>query len=160
MNHALRKMRAFSGVFPSDLLPTHSPPGLIRYTVILNNDIHTEHGSHWVAVNIEMRYLSQYYYDSDYSRSSRPNESFSEPALCGAIILARRSVSPSTCADSTRFFALCMDQGMGPRQYFYLFGMEKERQVETAIEREFGRQHPRASGCIRGGHCCTCRKVV
>ena len=38
--HALRNMRTFSGVFPSDLLPTHSLPGIIRYTIIINTDIH------------------------------------------------------------------------------------------------------------------------
>jgi len=56
------------------------------------------------------------------------------------------------CAYSTRFFALCMNQGLGPRQFVYLFGMtELDRKVETAFVREFGRQHPRASGGIRTG---------
>jgi hypothetical protein len=40
------------GKFPSDLLPTHSLRGLIRYTEIINSDIHRKHGGHWAAVHI------------------------------------------------------------------------------------------------------------
>ena len=54
----------YSEVFRSDLMPTHSLPGLIRYTVVINTDIHTEHCSQWVDVHIKTNSSSYYYYDS------------------------------------------------------------------------------------------------
>ena len=46
--------------------------------------------------------------------------------------------------------------GLNPSQFIDLFGTTQPvLQVETAFLREFGQQHPRPSGGIRGGQCCT-----
>jgi hypothetical protein len=37
---ALRNVRRFAVVFPSDLLPSQLLPGLVKYTVIVNTDVH------------------------------------------------------------------------------------------------------------------------
>jgi hypothetical protein len=52
---------AFTWVFPSDLLPAHLLPGIVRYKVIINTDIHTEPGTHWVAVHLDTRSSSDYF---------------------------------------------------------------------------------------------------
>jgi hypothetical protein len=48
----LSDVPTLAGVFPSDLLPTLLLPGLVKYTLV-NMDIHTEPGSHWVAVQLD-----------------------------------------------------------------------------------------------------------
>jgi hypothetical protein len=53
----------FAGVLPSVLLPSHQLPGFVRYTIVINTDVHTEPGSHWVAVHVDTRYSSCYYFD-------------------------------------------------------------------------------------------------
>jgi hypothetical protein len=48
---ALRDQPTFMGVFASDQLPKrHSA---IRGTVIVSTDIHTEPGTHWLAVYVD-----------------------------------------------------------------------------------------------------------
>jgi hypothetical protein len=54
----------FAGVFPSDFLSTHPLPGLVKYALIINTDIYTKHGSHWVAVHLDTRSSTGYYFDS------------------------------------------------------------------------------------------------
>jgi hypothetical protein len=54
----------FGGVFPSDLLPIHPLPGFVKYTLIINTDIHTEPGSNWVEVHIDKRFSTGYYFVS------------------------------------------------------------------------------------------------
>jgi hypothetical protein len=61
---ALSDVPTFAGVFPSDLLPSHQLPGFVRYTIITNTDVHTDPGSHWVAVHVDTRSSSGYYFDS------------------------------------------------------------------------------------------------
>jgi hypothetical protein len=58
-----RDIRTFAEVFPSLLLPTHPLPGLVRYTLIINMDVHTEPGSHCVAVHLNTRSSSGYYFE-------------------------------------------------------------------------------------------------
>jgi hypothetical protein len=52
---AFRDVTTFVGVFPSDLLPAHPLPGLVKFTLIINTDVYTEPGSHWVAVHLDTR---------------------------------------------------------------------------------------------------------
>ena len=57
----LKNVKSFLGVFPSDLLP-HSitQPS----TVIVNTDTHTQTGSHWLAIRLEPRASTAFYFDS------------------------------------------------------------------------------------------------
>jgi hypothetical protein len=56
----LSDVPAFAGVFPVYLLPTHPLPGLIKHTLIINTDFHTEYGSHCVAGNLDTRSSTGY----------------------------------------------------------------------------------------------------
>ena len=60
---ALKGVKSFLGVFPSDLLP-NSIQQRQTCTVIINTDPHTERGSHWLAIRFEPRSSSAYYFDS------------------------------------------------------------------------------------------------
>jgi hypothetical protein len=51
----------FAGVFASDVLPVHPLPGLVKYTLIINTNVCTEPGSHWVAVHLDTRSSTGYY---------------------------------------------------------------------------------------------------
>lgn len=57
---AINDEPTFAGVFMSDLLPAHPLPGLVRYTLIIRKEVHTEHGIHWVAVHFYTRSTDGY----------------------------------------------------------------------------------------------------
>jgi hypothetical protein len=56
----LRDVGSFLGVFPSDLLPNIVQSA----TLIVNTDRHTESGSHWLAIQIQLHSSKLYYFDS------------------------------------------------------------------------------------------------
>jgi len=57
----LSDVRSFLGVFPSDRLPQSiTRPS----TIIVNTDVHTQTGSHWLAIRLEPRSSSGFYFDS------------------------------------------------------------------------------------------------
>jgi hypothetical protein len=58
---ALKNVKSFMGAFPSDLLP-HSIT--MPTTVIVNTDNHTEPGAHWLAIRLEHRCSTAFYFDS------------------------------------------------------------------------------------------------
>jgi len=101
---AFRDVPTFARVFPSDLLSALPLPGLVRFTLIINTDVHTEPGSHWVAVHLDTRSSSGYYFVS--TASSRLyltcDTSFDGLALSGTTTLAPCRVSPPKCADGKR----------------------------------------------------------
>ena len=57
----LKDVPSFLGVYPSDKLP-----GIVHRTgtVIVNADLHTKEGSHWLAIHLEPRLSCAYYFDS------------------------------------------------------------------------------------------------
>jgi len=58
---ALRDVKSFLGVYPSDLIP-HS---ITRSgCLILNTDPHNLKGSHWLAIHLQPKAHSAYYFDS------------------------------------------------------------------------------------------------
>jgi hypothetical protein len=59
----LRDLTSFLDVFPSDLLQS-SRPVLNPCTLIVNADLYTEGGSHWLAIRVTPRSSSAYYFDS------------------------------------------------------------------------------------------------
>ena len=58
----LRYVSSNPGVFPSDLLPQH--PIARSGTLIVKTDPHTVSGSHWLAIHLQSRSHSSYYFDS------------------------------------------------------------------------------------------------
>jgi hypothetical protein len=159
---ALCNVPTFAGVFPSDLLPSHPLPGLAKYTLIIITDIHTETGSHWVAVHLDTRSPTGYYFDSYGLFPLIPAIRHFLRRACILWSYNARTLQGFTtdvCGQYACLFALYMDRGLSPRQFLELFGMtEPDQLVEAAFVREFGRRNTRASGGIRGGQCCACRR--
>ena len=58
----LRSVCSILGVFPSDLLPQQ--PIARSGTLIVNTDPHTESGSHWLAIHLQPKSHSSFYFDS------------------------------------------------------------------------------------------------
>lgn len=111
---ALRHLPTFAGVFPSDMLP-HASSG----TFIVNTDAHTEPGTHWLAIHLDKRSLTGYYFDScDCSLTSRPSSisSGATASLAGLATLASCRASPATCAASTHASSLCTWTGVCARK--------------------------------------------
>ena len=59
---ALKGVKSFLGLFPSDLLPRSIPQH--DCTVIINGDTNTKIGSHWLAIRFEPRSSKAFYFDS------------------------------------------------------------------------------------------------
>jgi len=57
----LDNFKSFLGAFPSDLLP-HSITRPI--TLIVNTDAHTRSGSHWLAIHLDPRSPTSFYFES------------------------------------------------------------------------------------------------
>lgn len=96
-----------SGVFPSDLLPSHPLPGLDKYTVIVNTDVHIEPvatGLPWTSIRDPRTVTTSTHTGS--SSSSVPYDTFSSgTVLCGASTPAPCKVSPHKYADSTPVYS-------------------------------------------------------
>jgi hypothetical protein len=61
ITYALKNVKSFLGAFPSDLLP-HSIT--VPSTIIVNTDNHTQLGTHWLAIRLEPRSYTAFYFDS------------------------------------------------------------------------------------------------
>ena len=135
---ALRDLRSFTGVFPSNLLP-HSKAHAC--TVIINADHHTEKGSHWLAVQFLSKSSSAFYFDSYVM----------PPTLVPAIHeFIRRNctvwdynkkqqqgLTSNVCGKYCCLFALYASRGYSPRQIVGLLDAEV-REIERAFLAEFG----------------------
>jgi hypothetical protein len=142
----------FSRGLPSDLLP---PKAITRPgTVIINADQHTRSGSHWLAIRLEPKSSNAFYFDSD-----------GLPPLVPVIQLFLRRTSSvweyksqlqgltsTVCGHYRCLFALCLDEGLSPRQYVSLLGARHadERVLELLASR-FGS----SVALHRGGQCCS-----
>jgi hypothetical protein len=147
----LRNVPSFLGVYPSDLLPPHTftQPG----TIIINTDPHTKSGTHWLAIRLEPRSSTSYYFDS-----------YGQPPLVPAIqSFLRRTCSvwdyntthlqgltSTVCGQYCSLFTLFTDRGMSPRRFISLFDTRHaDQQLRRLFASEFGRL-----GGPRGGQCC------
>jgi hypothetical protein len=143
---ALRDVSTFAGVFPSDLLPSHQFPGFVRYTIIINTDVHTEPGSHWFAVHVT-RSSSGYYFDSYGLLPLVPAIRHFLRRACTHWSYTTRTLHVFTTDVGGQYgclFAICLDRGLSSRHFVNQFGTtEAVLQVEKAFLQEFGRwRHP------------------
>jgi hypothetical protein len=104
---ALRDVPTFAGVFLCHLLPAPPLPELVRYTLIVNTDVHTDPGSYWVAVHLDTRSSSGYYFDSYGLFPLVPAMQHFIRRNCtpSNYTLARCRLSLPTFADSTRVYS-------------------------------------------------------
>jgi hypothetical protein len=153
---ALRDVRSFAGVFPSDLLP-HSLAHAC--TVIINADPHKEKGSHWLAVQLLPKSSSAYYFDSygmpptlipaihEFIRRNSTVWDYKRRQLQG--------LTSNVCGKYCCLFALYASRGYGPRQNVGLLDAG-DRQIERAFLAQFGPplRPGRRSGCQ-----CSCSRL-
>jgi hypothetical protein len=150
---ALKDVRSFLGVFPSDLLP-HSIPQT-TCTVIINTDPHTESGSHWLAVHFEPRSSSAYYFDSFGRPPHIPTiQEFLRRNCTVQEYNAIQLQGPSTtlCGHYCCLFALHMDIGETPKRFVSLFNPVN---ADDMVARRFKFQFGPIRRMPRGGQCCT-----
>jgi hypothetical protein len=147
----LNNVKSFLGAFPSDLLP-HSitQPS----TVIVNTDAHTQTGTHWLAIRLEPRSSTAFYFDS-YGLSPHIND-IQSFLRRNCTILHYNNVPlqgplSTVCGKYCCLFALYMDRGYTAQQFVGLFtpGLA-DQQVENLFAQEFGSLR----GLSRGGQCC------
>jgi hypothetical protein len=153
---ALRNVPSFLGVYPSDLLPTRAitRPG----TVIINADPHTRSGSHWLAICLEPKSSSAFYFDS-----------YGLTPLVPAIqsFLRRTSsvwdyntqlqgLTSNVCGHYCCLFALCLDEGLPPRQCVSHFGA---RHADERVLEIFASRFGSSVALHRGGQCCSARYI-
>jgi hypothetical protein len=149
---ALNNVESFAGVFPSDLLP-HSIT--LPSNVIVNTDVHTQSGLHWLAIHLEPRSSTAFYFDSyGFSTHIQDIQTFLRR---DCTVLKYNTVQlqrPMTTVCGKYLFALYMDRGYTGKQFVGLFtpGLA-DQQVERFFTAEFGslRRIPRE------GLCCTSR---
>ena len=137
----LKDVISFLGVYPSDILP--SPPSLTRSaTLIVNTDPHTANGTHWLAIHLQPRSYSGYFFDS----YGLP------PHLPSILTLLRRACSvweyntthlqgltSTFCDKYCCLFALYMDRGYSPKQFVGLFDAAiADSQISSLFASDFG----------------------
>jgi hypothetical protein len=128
---ALKNVKTFLGAFPSDLLP-HSIT--VTSTIIVNRDNHTQPGSHCLAIRLEPRSSTAFYFDSYGLSTDIPDiQSFLRR---NCTVLNYNNVQlqgplSTVCGNYCCLFAVYMDRGYTSRQFFGLFtpGLD-DRQVE------------------------------
>jgi hypothetical protein len=154
MSCTLHNLTTFLGVFPSDML-THS---ITRTgTVIVNTDAHTQTGLHWLAIHLEPRSSTAFYFDS-YGLSPHINDIQSFLRRNSTVLhyntVQFQGPTSTVCGKYCCLFALYMDRGYTGKQFVGMFTpCLADRQVERFFATEFGSLR----GIARGGLCCTSR---
>jgi hypothetical protein len=150
----LRPVKSFLGVFPSDLLPSHS---ITRCgTIIINTDPHTESGSHWLAIRLEPRSSHAYYFDSYGVTPFLPSIQAFLRRNCTVYeynAIQLQELTSIVCGKYCCLFALYVDRGYTPKQFAALFTpVSADRQVSRMFAKEFGslRKIPRGGQCSSG----------
>jgi hypothetical protein len=144
-------VQSFLGVFPSDLLPhSFTQPG----TIIVNTEAQTQTGSHWLAIRLEPRCSSAFYFDSyglspnvlDIQTFFRKNYTF-----LNYNTVQLQGPTSMVCGQYCCLFVLYTDRGYTGQQIVGLFNpRHADLQVERLFTSEFG-------AIPRGGvgMCCT-----
>ena len=144
-------MKSFLGAFPSDLLPHFITQ---TSTVIVNTDAHTQSGSHWLAIRLEPRSSTAFYFDS-YGLS---------PHILDIQSFLRRNFTvlnynnaqfqgptSTVCGKYCCLFSLYTDRGYTGKQFVGLFtpGI-----ADQHVENLFAHEFRSLSGVPIGGQCC------
>ena len=152
ISYTLKDVKSFLGVFPSDMLPRSiTKPS----TVIVNANVHTQSGSHWLAIRLEPRSSTAFNFDSyDLPPHIHYNETFlrRDCTVLDYNTIELQGPLSIICGEYCYLFALYTDRGYRGKQFFGLFTPDiADRQAEQFFASEFGslRRVP------RGGQCCT-----
>jgi len=149
----LNNIKSFLGAFPTDL-----PYSITQTsTVIVTTDAHIKSGSNWLAILLESRSSTAFYFDS-YGLSAHTND-IQTLLRRNCTVLNYNNVqlqepTSTVCDNYFCLFALYMDRSYTGKQFVGLFTPSlADQQVEQLFASEFGslRWVP------RGGLCCTSR---
>jgi len=130
---------SFLGVYPSDILP---PPPLMRpATLIVNTDPHTAKRKHWLAIHLQPRSYSGYFFDSYGLPPLVPNIPTFLRRACSFWEYKTTPLQGLTSTVSGEYcclLALYMDRGYTPKQFVGLFdAATSDRQVSRLFASEF-----------------------
>ena len=133
-------MTSFLGAFPSDILP---PPSVTEAaTLIVNTDPHTSRGTHWLAIRLQPRSYSAYFFDSYGLPPLIPDITHFLRRAC--IVWDYNStrlqvLTSSVCGKYCCLFALYMDRGYSPKRFVGLFDPAiADAQIDSFFASEFG----------------------
>jgi len=150
----LNNVKTFLGAFPSDLLP-HSITQ--PRTVIVNTDAHTQSVSHWLAIRLEPRSSTVFYFDAHgLSLYIHDTQSFLR-RNCTVLNYNHAQLQGPTstlCGKYCCPFALYMDTGYTGKQFVGLFTLDR---ADQQVENLFDQKLRSLRGLSRGGQCCTTR---
>jgi hypothetical protein len=143
----INNVKSFLGAFPSDMLPHFiTQPS----TDSVKTDAHTQSRTHWLAIPLESRSSTAFYFDS-YGLS---------PYIPDIQSFLRRNCTvlegpmSTVCGKYCCLFALYMDKGYTDKQFVGLFTQSlADQQVQRIFTSEFGC----LCGVPHGGQCCTRR---
>ena len=111
----LKGVTSFLGVYTSVVLAP--PPLTLSATLIVNTDLHSAKGTHWLATHLQPRSYSTYFFDSyglpplfpsilNYLRRACSVLEYNTTQLQGLI--------SAVCGEYCCVFALYMDRGLSP----------------------------------------------
>ena len=136
----LRYVSSYLCVFPSDLLPQN--PIARSGTLNVNTDPHAESGSHCLAIHLQSRSHSSYYFDNYGLPPFIVSIQFFINRNCivwdyNAIQL--QELTSTVCGKYCCFLALYMDRGYTPRQFVGLLTtVSANKVVSDMLKSEFG----------------------
>ena len=135
----LKNIKSVLGAFPSDILP-HSitQPS----TVIVNTDAHTQSGSNWLAIRLEPRSSTAFYFDS-YGQSPRIHDIQSFLRRNSTVLnynnAQHQGPLSTVCGKYCCLFAPYTDRRYTSQQFVGLFTPgSADQQVENLFAKEFG----------------------
>ena len=148
---ALKNVKSFLGVYPSDLLPhsIHQQRG----TVIINTDPHTQEGTQWFANHFQPKSSTAFYFDSYGPPSELNILSFLKRnfTVWNYNTTSLQGPTRVVCGHYCCLFVLYMDEGYTAQQFVRLFTPSiADRQVVQLFTGNFGS----LCGTPRGGQCC------
>ena len=118
----LRSVCSFLGVFPSD-------PIARTVTLIVNTDPHKERGSHWLAIHLQPKSHSSFYFDSYGLPPFIPSiESFlhRNSIVHNYNTVQLQETTSTVCGKNCCLFALYIDRSYTPRQFVGLLPMVRQ----------------------------------
>ena len=135
----LKNVKRFIGVYASDLIP-HSITE--SGCLILNTDTHTEKGTHWLAIYLQPKSYSAYYFDSYGLRPYLPSVCKFLKRNCllwNYNNIQLQGLTTTLCGHYCCLFALYMDRGWTPSQFVTIFDANNaDTKIQEMFTSEFG----------------------
>jgi hypothetical protein len=136
----MRDVGSFLGIFHSDLLPKY--PIARSGTLIVKTDRHTESGSHWLAIHLQPRSSTAYYFDSYDLPPIIPSiQTFINRNCTAWDYNSVQLQGPTTavCGKYCCLFALFMNKCYSLQQCVGLIGtVDTDKRVSEMFKAEFG----------------------